>query len=48
MVALCFMNYNLGRVLQALFVTPALEAGIADRVWSIECWSSEEIVALQK
>ena len=35
------MCYNFGRVHQALCVTPAMEAGIADHVWSIE-----EIVAL--
>ena len=41
MVALYFMNYNFARVHQTLRVTPAMEAGIADRVWAIE-----EIVAL--
>jgi IS1 family transposase len=41
MVALYFMYYNFGRVHQTLRVTPAMEAGIADHVWSIE-----EIVAL--
>jgi hypothetical protein len=41
MVALCFMNYNFRRVHQTLRVTPAMEAGIADHVWSIE-----EIVGL--
>jgi IS1 family transposase len=41
MVSLYFMYYNFGRVHQTLRVTPAMEAGIADHVWSIE-----EIVAL--
>ena len=40
-VALYFMYYNFGRVHQTLRVTPAMEAGIADHVWSIE-----EIVGL--
>ncbi len=35
-VALYFMYYNFGRVHQTLHVTPAMEAGIADHVWSIE------------
>jgi hypothetical protein len=35
------MYYNCGRVYQTLRVTPAMEAGIADHVWSIE-----EIVGL--
>src|SRR5207247_1259309 len=36
MVSLYFMYYNFGRVHQTLRVTPAIEAGIADHVWSIE------------
>jgi hypothetical protein len=35
-VALYFMYYNFGRMHQTLRVTPAMEAGIADHVWSIE------------
>jgi hypothetical protein len=35
------MYYNFGRVHQTLRVTPAMEAGIANHVWSIE-----EIVGL--
>jgi hypothetical protein len=35
-VALYFMYYNFGRVHQTLRVTPTMEAGIADHVWSIE------------
>lgn len=34
-VALHFMCYNFGRVHKTLRVTPAMEAGIADHVWSI-------------
>jgi hypothetical protein len=40
-VALHYMHYNFCRVHQTLRVTPAMEAGIADHVWSIE-----ELVAL--
>jgi len=40
-VALHFMYYNFGRIHKTLRVTPAMEAGIADHVWSIE-----EIAAL--
>ena len=35
-VALYFMYYNFARVHHTLRVTPAMEAGIADHVWSIE------------
>lgn len=35
-VALYFMYYNFCRVHQTLRVTPAMEAGIANHVWSIE------------
>jgi IS1 family transposase len=40
-VALYFMWYNFGRIHQTLRVTPAMQAGITDHVWSIE-----EIVGL--
>ena len=40
-VALHFMYYNFGRVHQTLRVTTAMEAGIADHVWTLE-----EIIAL--
>jgi len=40
-VALHFMWYNFGRVHQTLRVTPAMESGVADHVWSVG-----EIVAL--
>ena len=36
MVALYFLYYNFGRVHQTLRVTPAMEAGIAGHVWSID------------
>ena len=41
MVSLYFMYYNFGRIHQTLRVTPAMQAGIADHVWSID-----EIVSL--
>jgi IS1 family transposase len=34
-VALFYVHYNFGRVHQTLRVTPAMEAGISDHVWSI-------------
>jgi hypothetical protein len=40
-VALFFMYYSFGRKHQTLGTTPAVKAGIADHVWSIE-----EIVSL--
>ena len=40
-VALYFMYYNFVRVHQTLRVTPAMEAGVTDHVWTVE-----EIVAL--
>lgn len=40
-IALHFMFYNFGRIHKSLRVTPAMEAGIADHVWSLE-----EIAAL--
>jgi len=40
-VALWFMYYNFCRVHQTLRVTPAMQAGIATHVWSID-----ELVAL--
>jgi IS1 family transposase len=41
MMAIYTMNYNFCRIHQTLRVTPAMEAGIADHVWSLE-----EIVGL--
>lgn len=35
-VALHFMYYNFGRIHKSLRVTPAMEAGISDHVWSME------------
>jgi IS1 family transposase len=40
-IALHFMFYNFGRIHKTLRVTPAMEAGIADHVWTLE-----EIAAL--
>jgi IS1 family transposase len=40
-VAIHYMYYNFGRIHQSLRVTPAMEAGVSDHVWSIE-----EIVGL--
>ncbi len=42
-VALHFMHYNFGRIHKTLRVTPAMEAGISDHVWTME-----EIAALVK
>jgi len=36
MIAIYFMHYNFRRIHQSLRVTPAMEAGIADHVWSLE------------
>jgi IS1 family transposase len=35
-IALHFMYYNFGKIHKTLRVTPAMEAGIADHVWSLE------------
>jgi hypothetical protein len=35
-IALYFMWYNFGRVHQTLRVTPAMDAGVTDHVWSVE------------
>jgi hypothetical protein len=35
-VAIWFMHYNFCRVHQTLRVTPAMEAGISDHIWTIE------------
>jgi IS1 family transposase len=40
-VALHFMHYNFGRIHKTLRVTPAMQAGVSDHVWSLE-----EIAAL--
>jgi len=40
-VALHFMYYNFGRIHKTLRVTPAMEAGVSDHVWTLE-----EIAAL--
>ena len=40
-VALHYMHYNFCRIHQSLRVTPAMEAGVSDHVWSID-----EVIAL--
>lgn len=35
-IALHFMHYNFGRIHKTLRVTPAMEAGIANHVWTLE------------
>jgi IS1 family transposase len=40
-ISLYFMHYNFARIHQTLRVTPAMEAGVSDHVWSLE-----EIAAL--
>jgi hypothetical protein len=40
-IAIHYIHYNFARIHQSLRVTPAMEAGISDHVWSIE-----EIIAL--
>ena len=40
-IALHFMHYNFARVHQTLRVTPVMQPGVSDHVWSLE-----EIVAL--
>ena len=41
MLAICFMYYNFYRVHQSIRVTPAMEDGLTDQVWSVE-----ELIAL--
>jgi hypothetical protein len=36
MVALYYLHYNFCRIHKTLRVTPAMEAGVANHVWSIE------------
>jgi IS1 family transposase len=40
-IAIHYMHYNFGRIHKSLRVTPAMQSGIADHVWSLE-----EIVSL--
>lgn len=35
MVALHFMHYNFVRIHKTLRVTPAMQAGLSDRVWTL-------------
>jgi hypothetical protein len=40
-VSLWFMSYTFGRIRQTLRVTPAMEAGVAARAWSLrKSWPS--------
>jgi hypothetical protein len=34
-IALHYMHYNFARIHKSLRVTPAMEAGVADHVWSL-------------
>ena len=34
-IALHFMHYNFARIHKTLRVTPAMEAGVSDHVWSL-------------
>jgi len=36
MVALHFMHYNFCRIHKTLRVTPAMQANVADKLWSVE------------
>jgi hypothetical protein len=36
MQAVHYMFYNFGRIHQTLRVTPTMEAGVADHIWSLE------------
>ncbi len=40
-IAIHYMYYNFARIHQTLRITPAMEAGLCDHVWSIE-----EMIAL--
>jgi len=35
-VALHFMHYNFARIHKSLKVTPAMEAGVSDHLWTLE------------
>ena len=35
-IALHYMNYNYCRIHQSLRVTPAMAAGVTDRLWEVE------------
>ena len=35
-ISLHYMYYNFGKIHQTLRVTPAMEAGVSDHVWSLE------------
>lgn len=50
-VALFYFFYNFARVHQTLRVTPAMEAGVSDHVWTVEeiveLVQDEEVVILK-
>jgi hypothetical protein len=35
-LAIYYMHYNFGRIHKSLRVTPAMEAGVSDHVWTLE------------
>jgi IS1 family transposase len=51
-IALHYMHYNFCRIHQTLRVTPAMQAGIATRVWDIEDLAAlveeKELIAIEK
>ena len=36
MVAIHFLHYNFARICKTLRVTPAMEAGLSDHIWTLE------------
>jgi IS1 family transposase len=51
-MAIYFMNYNLVRIHQSLHITPAMAAGVTEKLWSltdlarvIEDWEAEKVAA---
>ena len=47
MMAIYAMNYNFCRIHQTLRVTPAMESGIANHVWTIEEIASLPVCLMQ-
>ena len=35
-LAIYYMHYNFGRIHKTLRVTPAMESGVSDHVWSLD------------
>jgi hypothetical protein len=46
MVAIPFMHYNFARLHKTLRVTPAMEARLADHVWSLEEIASRKLITM--